>query len=67
MDRKKGLEKAAEDLAAVLERHFNSLPADERKLKRAALEGAVAKIGTPAKSAAPPRTRASRRAGRRPE
>lgn len=67
MDHKKGLDKAAKDLAAILEGHFNSLSPSERKLKLAAFNEAVAKVGTRAKSATPLRTQASRRAGRRPE
>ncbi len=67
MDQKKRLDKAANELAAVFEKHFDALPPQEREARSLALHEAVAKIGTRAKSAEPPRTQGSRRATRRHE
>ena len=67
MERKKQLDKAAKDLAALLENHFDGLLSAEREAKSVAFHEAVAKIGTRAKSSEPPKTQGNRRAARRPE
>ena len=50
MDRKKSLDKAAKELAAVFERHLDGLSPQERAAKSMALNEAVARIGSRAKS-----------------
>jgi len=45
MDRK-NLDKAANELAAVFERHLDGLPPQERAAKSMALNEAVTKIGS---------------------
>jgi hypothetical protein len=67
MERKKRLDKAAKELAALLEAHFDGLSPREREAKSSAFHEAVAKVGTRAKSAEPPKTQGSRRAVRRHE
>ena len=44
MDRKKRLDKAAKELAAIFEKHFDRLPSQEREAKSSAFHEAVAKI-----------------------
>ena len=67
MERKKRLDKAAKELATLLENHFSTLSPQEREAKSVAFHEAVAKIGTRAKSGEPPKTQGSRGAARRPE
>jgi hypothetical protein len=50
MDRKKSLDQAAKELAAVFERHLDGLSPQERAAKSMALNEAVARIGSRAKS-----------------
>jgi hypothetical protein len=57
MQRKKHLDKAAKELLALLEGHFQSLPPQEREAKSLAFQNAVAKIGSRAKSAGSQGTR----------
>jgi hypothetical protein len=65
MKRDERLEKAAEQLADLLDGHLSKLPESEREAKSRALHQAVARIGTDAKASEPQRTPAIRRAVRR--
>jgi hypothetical protein len=65
MERKKHLEKAATELATLLEKHFDALSPHEREAKSAAFRQAVAKIGSRAKSSEPLKTQGIRRPTRR--
>jgi hypothetical protein len=65
MERKKQLDKAAVELATLLENHFDALSPQEREAKSAALHQVVAKIGSRAKSSEPPKAHVTRRASRR--
>ena len=67
MKQEKSFDKAAKDLAALLEKHFDSLSPQEREEKSAAFQEVVAKVGTRAKSVEPPGTQGSRRSAGRPE
>jgi DNA-binding MarR family transcriptional regulator len=51
MDRKKRLEKAAKELADLIEKHLDGLSPSEREGKEGAFRRAVAKIGNSARSA----------------
>jgi len=51
MERRKCIDEATEELAALIENHFNDLPPEEREAKSSAFHEAVAKIGTRQKSA----------------
>ena len=66
MKRDQRREKAAERLADIFEEHFSKMPPAERDAKYRALREAIAKSGSRAKSAEPPRTAGSRRGARRP-
>ena len=61
------LDETAEKLADLLEKHFASLPAGERIVRRKALSAAVAKLDSAesAKAPSPSRSTASRQALRR--
>ena len=61
MKQEKSLDKAAKDLAALLEKHFDSLSPQEREEKAAAFQ----EVG--AQSVGPPGTQGSRRSAGRPE
>jgi hypothetical protein len=65
MERTKRLDEAAEQLANLIEGHLTRLPASEREAKSEAFHQSVAKIGTRAKSAGPPKVQESRRPVRR--
>jgi hypothetical protein len=61
MDRKKRLEKAAKELADLIEKHLDGLSPSEREGKERAFRRAVAKYGNSAKSAKLPNCRESSR------
>ncbi|HYL75434.1 MAG TPA: hypothetical protein VEU96_14575 [Bryobacteraceae bacterium] len=65
MKKKTTLDKAADQLAKLLEEHLAELSATERQARSRAFHQVVANIGTGAKSVAHPKTGASRRAIRR--
>jgi len=65
MDRKKQLDQAAEKLADLLHQHLAELPPADREARSRAFDRAVSKLGTRAKSSAPPKSAASRARVRR--
>ena len=67
MEQKKRIAKAAKELAALFETHFDGLSPREQEAKFAAFHDAVAKVGNRAKSVDIPKTQGSRRAVRRHE
>jgi len=59
------LDKAANELADLMERHFAKLPASERAVREKAFHEAAVKVGIRAKSEEPQKAQASRPALRR--
>jgi hypothetical protein len=59
--KKTKLDKAAEKLTALFERHLAELPASDRDARDKAFHRAVVRIGSRAKSEEPPKKAASQR------
>jgi len=62
---KKKLDSAAKKLLAIFEEHAQHLPPEEQDAKWQAFSGVVAKVGTPAKQQARPKTPSIPRVSRR--
>jgi len=65
MKRSARLDKAANELADLMQTHLAKLPAPERAARVKAFHEAAAKVGTRAKSEEPPKAQTSRPAVRR--
>jgi hypothetical protein len=65
MNKKTPVQRASEQIAAILEEHFAELPPGERKSKIQAFHQASMKVGSGAKGAALPRTAESHQPARR--